>query len=67
MNWKPKKRVGKTLYAIDICNYNFNSTSPYGVWSSSSYCPTIVKYTDVMIITNGATKSTTFIIAKKKK
>lgn len=66
MNWKPKKGVGKTLYAIDIRNYNFNSTSPYDIWTSDLYCPTIVKYTDVMIVTNGATKSTTFIIAKKK-
>jgi hypothetical protein len=66
MNWKPKKRVGKTLYAIDTWNYNFNSTSPYGVWSSDSYCPTIVKYTDVLIITNGVTKGSTFIVAKKK-
>lgn len=66
MNWKPKKGVGKTLYAIDICNYNFNSTIPYDIWTSDLYCPTIVKYTDVMIVTNGATKSTTFIIAKKK-
>lgn len=66
MNWKPKKRVGKTLYAIDTWNYNFNSTSPYGVWSSDLYCPTIVKYTDVLIITNGVTKGSTFIVAKKK-
>ena len=66
MNWKPKKRVGKTLYAIDTWNYNFNSTSPYAVWASDSYCPPIVKYTDVMIITNGATKGSTFIVAKKK-
>lgn len=66
MNWKPKKGVGKTLYAIDINNYDFNSTSPYGAWTSDSYYPTIVKYTDVLIITNGATKNTTFIIAKKK-
>lgn len=27
MNWKPKKGVGKTLYAIDTWNYNFNSSS----------------------------------------
>lgn len=67
MNWKPKKRVGKTLYAIDTWNYNFNSTSPHGVWTSDIYCPTIVKYTDVLIITNGATKGSTFIVAKKKK
>lgn len=66
MNWKPKKRVGKTLYAIDTWNYSFNSTSPYGAWTSDIYCPTIVKYTDVMIITNGATKGSTFIVAKKK-
>ena len=66
MNWKPKKRVGKTLYAIDTWNYNFNSTSPYGAWASDSYCPTIVKYTDVLIITNGVTKGSTFIVAKKK-
>jgi len=66
MNWKPKKRVGKTLYAIDTWNYNFNSTSPYQAWTSDSYCPTIVKYTDVMIITNGATNGSTFIVAKKK-
>lgn len=64
MNWKPKKGVGKTLYAIDINNYNFNS--PYGIWTSDSYCPIIVKYTDVMIITNGATKGSTFMVAKKK-
>lgn len=66
MNWKPKKGVGKTLYAIDIWNYDFNSTSPYGIWASDSYCPPITKYCDVMIITNGTTKNTTFIIAKKK-
>lgn len=66
MNWKPKKGVGKTLYAIDTWNYSFNSTSPYGAWTSDIYCPTIVKYTDVMIITNGATKGSTFIVAKKK-
>ena len=66
MNWKPKKGVGKTLYAIDTLNYSFNSTSPYGAWTSDIYCPTIVKYTDVMIITNGATKGSTFIVAKKK-
>jgi len=66
MNWKPKKGVGKTLYAIDTWNYNFDSTSPYGIWASDSYCPPITKYSDVMIITNGATKNTTFIIAKKK-
>ena len=66
MNWKPKKGVGKTLYAIDTWNYNFNSSTPYGAWTSDIYCPTIVKYTDVMIITNGTTKSSTFIVAKKK-
>ena len=66
MNWKPKKGVGKTLYAIDINNYNFNSTNIYGAWTTSSHCPTIVKYANVMMITNGDTKSTTFIIAKKK-
>lgn len=66
MNWKPKKGVGKTLYAIDICKYNFNSTSPYCAWTSDSYCPTIVKYTSVMIITNGAKKGITYIVAKKK-
>lgn len=67
MNWKPKKRVGKTLYAIDINKCNFNSTSPYGAWTTDLHCPTIVKYTAVMMITNGDTKSTTFIIAKEKK
>ena len=66
MNWKPKKGVGKTLYAIDTWNYSFNSTSPYGAWTSDIYCPTIVKYTDVLIITNGVTKGSTFIVAKKK-
>lgn len=66
MNWKPKKGVGKTLYAIDICNYNFDSSTPYGAWASGTYYPTIVKYTDVIIITNGATKRSTFIVAKKK-
>lgn len=65
MNWKPKNEVGKTLYAIDICDVNFNGSTPYGIWTSGSYCPKIVKYTDVMIITNGVTKNTTFIIAKK--
>lgn len=66
MNWKPKKGVGKTLYAIDTWNYNFNSSTPYGAWTSDIYCPTIVKYTDVLIITNGVTKGSTFIVAKKK-
>ena len=65
MNWKPKNEVSKTLYAIDICDVNFNGSTPYGIWTSGSYCPKIVKYTDVMIITNGVTKNTTFIIAKK--
>lgn len=66
MNWKPKKGVGKTLYAVDTWNYNFNSTSPYGAWTSDIGCPTIIKYTDVMIITNGSTKGSTYIVAKKK-
>ena len=55
MNWKPKNKVSKTLYAIDICDVNFNGSTPYGIWTSGSYCPKIVKYTDVMIITNGVT------------
>lgn len=67
MNWKPKNKVSKTLYAIDICDVNFNGSTPYGIWTSGSYCPKIVKYTDVMIITNGVTKNTTFIIAKRTK
>lgn len=66
MNWKPKKGIGKTLYAIDIWGYDFNSTGPYEVWTSDLICPTIVKYSDVMTIVNGTTKNTTFIIAKKK-
>lgn len=66
MNWKPKKGVGKTLYAIDTWNYNFNSSTPYSAWTSDIYCPTIVKYTDVIIITNGPTNGSTFIVAKKK-
>ena len=66
MNWKQKKGVGKTLYAIDIWNYNFNSSTPYGAWTSDIYCPMIVKYTDVIIITNGPTKGSAFIVAKKK-
>ena len=66
MNWKPKKGVGKTLYAIDTWNYNFNSSTPYSAWTSDIHYPTIVKYTDVIIITNGATKRSTFIVAKKK-
>ena len=66
MNWKPKKGVGKTLYAIDINYYNFYSSSTFEIWTSDSYCPTIVKYTDVLIITNGVTKGSTFIVAKKK-
>ena len=66
MNWKPKKGVGKTLYAIDTWNYNFNSSTPYGAWTSDIYCPTIVKYTDVIIITNGPTNGSAFIVAKKK-
>ena len=66
MNWKPKKRVGKTLYAIDTWNYNFNSSTLYRAWASDTYYPTIVKYTDVIIITNGPTKRSTFIVAKKK-
>ena len=66
MNWTPKKGVGKTLYAIDTWNYNFNSSTPYGAWTSDIYCPTIVKYIDVLIITNGVTKGSTFIVAKKK-
>ena len=66
MNWKPKKGVGKTLYAIDTWNYNFNSSTPYSAWTSDIHYPTIVKYTDVLIITNGVTKGSTFIVAKKK-
>lgn len=67
MNWKPKNEVGKTLYTIDICNLDFNGSTPYEIWTSGSYCPKIVKYTDVMIITNGLTKSTTYILAKRTK
>ena len=66
MNWKPKKGVGKTLYAIDTWNYNFNSSTPYSAWTSDIHYPTIVKYTDVIIIANGPTKRSTFIVAKKK-
>ena len=44
MNWKPKKGVGKTLYAIDTWNYNFNSSTPYSAWTSDIHYPTIVKY-----------------------
>lgn len=66
MNWKPKKRVGKTLYAIDTWNYNFNNSTPYDVWTSDIYCPKIVKYTDVIIITNGPTERSAYIVAKKK-
>ena len=66
MYWKPKKEVGKTLYAIDTWNYNFNSSTPYSAWTSDIHYPTIVKYTDVIIITNGPTKRSTFIVAKKK-
>ena len=66
MYWKPKKGVGKTLYAIDTWNYNFNSSTPYSAWTSDIHYPTIVKYTDVIIITNGPTKRSTFIVAKKK-
>lgn len=66
MNWKPKKGVGKTLYAIDIWNYNFDNSTPYDVWTSDIYCPKIVKYTDVIIITNGPTERSAFIVAKKK-
>ena len=66
MNWKPKKGVGKTLYALDTWNYNFNSSTPYSAWTSDIHYPTIVKYTDVIIITNGPTKRSTFIVAKKK-
>ena len=66
MNWKPKKGVGKTLYAIDTWNYNFNSSTPYIACTSYIHYPTIVKYTDVIIIANGPTKRSTFIVAKKK-
>lgn len=66
MNWKPKKGVGKTLYAIDTWNYNFNSSTPYSAWTSDIHYPTIVKYTDVIIIANEPTKRSTFIVAKKK-
>lgn len=66
MNWKPKKGVGKTLYAIDINNYYFDSTNIYAAWTIGSFYPRIVKYTDVLIITNGATNGSTYIVAKKK-
>ena len=66
MNWKPKKGVGKTLYAIDTWNYNFNSSTPFWALTSDIHYPTIVKYTDVIIINNGPTKRSTFIVAKKK-
>ena len=67
MNWKPKKGVGKTLYAIDLYNISFNSASIWSVWSTDLNYPLVTKYKQVMIITNGVTNGSTFIVAKKDK
>lgn len=66
MNWKPKKGIGKTLYAIDLCNISFND-SIYSIWVNDINYPHVTKYNQVMIITNGVTNGSTFIIAKKNK
>ena len=67
MNWKPKKGVGKTLYAIDLYNLSFNSASIWSIWSNDVNYPLVTKYKQVMIITNGVTSSSTFVVAKKNK
>lgn len=67
MNWKPKKGVGKTLYVIETFNVNFTSTYPYSMWSNDGYYPNMTKYNNVMIITNGNTDKSTYIVAKKNK
>jgi uncharacterized protein (DUF427 family) len=67
MNWKPKKGIGKTLYAIDLYNISFNSDSIYSIWANDVNYPLVTKYKQVMIITNGVTSGSTFIIAKKDK
>ena len=66
MNWKPKKGIGKTLYAIDLYNISFND-SIYSIWVNDVNYPLVTKYNQVMIITNGVTSGSTFIIAKKNK
>lgn len=67
MNWKPKKGVGKTLYAIDLYNRSFNNDSIYSIWTNDTCYPLVTKYKQVMIITNGVTSGSTFIVAKKNK
>ena len=67
MNWKPKKGVGKTLYAIDLYNISFNSASIWSIWSNDTNYPLVTKYKQVMIITNGVTSGSNFIVAKKDK
>ena len=67
MNWKPKKGVGKTLYAIDLYDFNFNSDSIYSILSNDVYYPRVTKYKQVMIITNGTTSGSAFIVAKRDK
>ena len=65
MNWKPNKHTGKILYAIDLYNISFNSDSIWSIWSNDVNYPLVTKYKQVMIITNGATNGSTFIVAKK--
>lgn len=67
MNWKPKKGIGKTLYVIDLYNISFNSDSIYSIWSNDVNYPLVTKYKQVIIITNGVTSGSTFIVAKKNK
>lgn len=73
MNWKPKNRVGKTLYMVRLNNIfpkdrNGNYCFEYNTWGNGwYYVPAITKFKDVQQILNGSTKSSIFIIAKKDK
>ena len=49
MNWKPKKGIGKTLYAIDLYNISFNGDSICSIWSNDVNYPLVTKYKQVMI------------------
>lgn len=68
MNWKPKKGVGKKLYVVELDdNHNFCwYIKQDNLCTSSTVAPIMKMYKDVLIITNGQTNNSLFIIAKRK-
>lgn len=66
MNWKPKKGAGKKLYVVELNSYFNWYIRQDNLCELSTITPIMNTYKDVLIITNGQTNNTLFIIAKRK-